>query len=546
METGVDTGGAAGGFTVSHGRRLAIGLGLVLAAGVVVAIVLSSRSSSPRPAGSTGGVAGAAIVRRRNLVETDTESGTLGYAGPQMVYDRLSGTVTWLPAVGQVIQPGQTLYSIDGRPVVLFDGALPAYRTLKAKDSAGQDILQLNRDLVQMGFADGQITVDDTWQAGTTDAVERWQASLGEKETGEIALGRIVFLPGAQRVTQLETTCGSTGAGASAGASSGGGSGLTNGCGVSEASAITPEPHPEFVDLTTTTTSTTTPSTTPPATTTITTPTTTTTPTSTTPGHIKRPSGHKPRGSGNGRHRRSGSGGGSGNGNAGSGRSSASGKGSGTAGSTGGGSGSGSGKGSSGSGSGKGSSGSGSGKSSSGSGSGNNAGGASVVLETTSTELVVTVDLDPSKQSEAKVGDRVVVEMPAGNNVTGTITAVSPVASSTNNNGGNNASGNTGSGSNGGSSGSAIPVTIALSGHHSGAGLDQASVSVNFAEAEARHVLSVPVTALLATPGGGYAVQEAAVPRRLIPVRTGLFAAGYVQISGAGVYPGLQVTDSQG
>ncbi len=48
----------------------------------------------------------------------------------------------------------------------------------------------------------------------------------------------------------------------------------------------------------------------------------------------------------------------------------------------------------------------------------------------------------------------------------------------------------------------------------------------------ARNVLSVPVTALLATGGGSYAVQEAAPPHRLIAVTTGLFAAGDVQISG--------------
>jgi hypothetical protein len=36
------------------------------------------------------------------------------------------------------------------------------------------------------------------------------------------------------------------------------------------------------------------------------------------------------------------------------------------------------------------------------------------------------------------------------------------------------------------------------------------------------------------------------VPHALIPVTTGLFAAGYVEISGSGIYPGLAVTDSQG
>jgi hypothetical protein len=59
-------------------------------------------------------------------------------------------------------------------------------------------------------------------------------------------------------------------------------------------------------------------------------------------------------------------------------------------------------------------------------------------------------------------------------------------------------------------------------------------------------VLSVPVTALLATQGGRYALQEAASPHRLILATTGLFAAGYVEISGTGIYPGLVVADSQG
>ena len=71
-------------------------------------------------------------------------------------------------------------------------------------------------------------------------------------------------------------------------------------------------------------------------------------------------------------------------------------------------------------------------------------------------------------------------------------------------------------------------------------------MSVNFAQQRARHVLSVPVTALVAVSGGNYDLQEAAAPHTLIPVNVGLFAAGYVQISGPGIHPGLQVTDSQG
>jgi hypothetical protein len=142
--------------------------------------------------------------------------------------------------------------------------------------------------------------------------------------------------------------------------------------------------------------------------------------------------------------------------------------------------------------------------------------------------------------------------MPSGKTVGGKITAVSSIAQSSSTGNGDDSGGSGGGGGGGGNGGgsggssSTIPVTVTLQGHHSGAGLDQAAVSVNFAQQRANQVLSVPVTALLATSGGNYAVQESAPPHKLIPVTTGLFAAGYVQISGSGIYPGLQVTDSQG
>lgn len=181
----------------------------------------------------------------------------------------------------------------------------------------------------------------------------------------------------------------------------------------------------------------------------------------------------------------------------------------------------------------------------SGSGSGD---AATAILQTTSTQLTVTVALSASSQSEAKLGAPVIVELPSGKTVDGTITAVSPVANASSSSGsGSAASGSaSGSGSSGTGASSTVPVTIRLKGHHRGAGLNQASVSVNFTQAEAKHVLSVPVTSLIATAGGGYAIQEANAPYQRLPVTTGLFAAGDVQISGAGIHPGMRVTDSQG
>ncbi|MGO9820675.1 MAG: hypothetical protein ACLPTJ_08500, partial [Solirubrobacteraceae bacterium] len=98
---------------LSGGRRRRIGaaLALLVVVVVVVVIVLSSGSSSPSNAAANASTAtGAATVQRRDLVETDTESGTLSYADPQTVYNRLTGTITWLPNVGQVIHPGGTLF----------------------------------------------------------------------------------------------------------------------------------------------------------------------------------------------------------------------------------------------------------------------------------------------------------------------------------------------------------------------------------------------------------------------------------------------------
>ena len=211
-------------------RRVAAALALLITVGVVVALVLAVGPSSPSStARASSSPSGAATVQRRDLVETDTESGTLSYAGTQTVYNRLSGTITWLPAVGEVIRPGQVLFRVAGQPVMLMNGSTPAYRDLGPADSDGQDILELNRNLVALGFDPGGIVVDTAWQVATTDGVDALQASLGQTETGTLKLGGAVFLPGTQIVSTVSAQLGS------------------------QAALRHAEPAPEFVSLTTTT-----------------------------------------------------------------------------------------------------------------------------------------------------------------------------------------------------------------------------------------------------------------------------------------------------
>ena len=161
-------------------------------------------AAAPRPARSAGGATG--TVERRTLAERLTATGTIGYAGETTVLARLSGTVTALPAIGDVIRRGERLYALAGEPVLLMYGAVPAYRTLAEGVGDGEDVEQLERNLAALGYEPG--TVDEDFTYATAAAVAAWQEDLGLEATGEVELGRVAFLRGPQRVTELEATLG--------------------------------------------------------------------------------------------------------------------------------------------------------------------------------------------------------------------------------------------------------------------------------------------------------------------------------------------------
>jgi Putative peptidoglycan binding domain len=155
-----------------------------------------------------------ATVTRGSLSQTTPVSGTLGYAGAYTVLGQSHGTITWLPVAGQVIGQGQVLYRVDGYPVVLLYGSAPAYRTLAegaaAADVTGQDVAQVNHDLVALGYVDSS-DVDSAWDEfgwATKAGVEKLQEHLGVDQTGALTLGQVVFLPAAARVTAVSATLG--------------------------------------------------------------------------------------------------------------------------------------------------------------------------------------------------------------------------------------------------------------------------------------------------------------------------------------------------
>ncbi len=155
------------------------------------------------------------------------------------------------------------------------------------------------------------------------------------------------------------------------------------------------------------------------------------------------------------------------------------------------------------------------------------------VLHASSTVRTVTVALEADLQSEVKAGDHVTITLPDGRTTPGRITAVGTVAIAP-------------SGDSGGSEGRpTVPVTIRPDDASATGSWDQAPVQVAITDETVQDVLTVPVFALLAQSGGGYAVEVASPDgsRRLVPVSPGLFddATGLVQITGPGLSAGQSV-----
>jgi peptidoglycan hydrolase-like protein with peptidoglycan-binding domain len=138
------------------------------------------------------------------------------------------------------------------------------------------------------------------------------------------------------------------------------------------------------------------------------------------------------------------------------------------------------------------------------------------VLRGTSAMPAVSVDLDPSMMSGVKVGDRVQVMLPDGETKNGRVSKVSPVATTTTGEAGESAS--------------TVPITIRLTGKAPRA-LDQTLVQVAITTQVHEDVLAVPIVALLARPGGEFAL---VVDGRQVPVEVGLFdeTAGLVEVTG--------------
>ncbi|MEU1119584.1 MULTISPECIES: peptidoglycan-binding protein [unclassified Streptomyces] len=149
------------------------------------------------------------------------------------------------------------------------------------------------------------------------------------------------------------------------------------------------------------------------------------------------------------------------------------------------------------------------------------------VLSTTGSERVVRVELDVAEGDSAKKGTKVTVSLPDGSTVKGKVASVGRTAKP-----GDDPNDKT----------PKIPVTVTFDDPGKVDGFDQSPVTVNLTGETREDVLSVPVNALLALPGGGFGVQLVEGGRtRDVKVELGMFGQGRVEVSGGGLRAGMKV-----
>jgi hypothetical protein len=154
-------------------------------------------------------------------------------------------------------------------------------------------------------------------------------------------------------------------------------------------------------------------------------------------------------------------------------------------------------------------------------------GNGTTVYTYSGTKPLVTVALDAAKQNLVHKGISATITLPGGKTVQGKVVDIGTAATVQDNEG---------------KTSTTIAVVLELADPKAAGTLDAAPVDVNLVSATRENVLAVPVAALVALTKGGFGVQAIeGTTVSYIPVKTGMFAGGKVEISGEGVAEGLVV-----
>ncbi|ONI78987.1 hypothetical protein ALI144C_28185 [Actinosynnema sp. ALI-1.44] len=192
-------------------RWMIAGTATVVALGVGAAVVLTQVGTGKAVAGPQAPApAETTQVTKADLADRRSVSGKLGYGAETTLPGRKQGTITGLPAIGDVLDRGKPVYQVDAKPVPLFHGQIPLYRPVGPGMTNGPDVKLIEENLKALGYG-GFGTPDEKFTDATANAVKKWQKANKLDQNGTIAVGDVVITPDSFRVSTIVASLGAQG-----------------------------------------------------------------------------------------------------------------------------------------------------------------------------------------------------------------------------------------------------------------------------------------------------------------------------------------------
>ncbi|GGU13417.1 HlyD family efflux transporter periplasmic adaptor subunit [Lentzea flava] len=191
-------------------RRTVIAATLLVVVVAATVTVLLVRGRPDEPAAAGPPAVKTTTVRRGDLANTRVLQANLGFGAARPVKGG-TGTVTKLPAPGQVTELGKELYRVDDQPVVVFFGATPLFRALDTPGLKGSDVAVVMDNLAALGHQVGTRPRDAAKAELTPkviDALKKWQKALGVEQNGVLQPGRVLVLDRPMRVATVKAQLG--------------------------------------------------------------------------------------------------------------------------------------------------------------------------------------------------------------------------------------------------------------------------------------------------------------------------------------------------
>ena len=195
-----------------------VGIVVVVAAVAGVALTAGSNGSGDV---EEAAVVNTASVSRADLIVMEELDGTLGYGtadpivfrssadGVDRISVQASGTVTSVVEAGTTVNFGDVLMEVDGVPIYVLEGEIPAYRTFNSRTSDGADVEQLEQALFSLGYdPDEDMTIDEDMTSATVNAIELMQETLGYEETGSLSVAEVIFVTSPFYVADIDVAVG--------------------------------------------------------------------------------------------------------------------------------------------------------------------------------------------------------------------------------------------------------------------------------------------------------------------------------------------------